>query len=115
MRLVTNGMSASITTAAPARSGTREIPVRSDRLTPSAWSGLSTGVHASSASSARDRSASWPTTTSTGSRPAPMARRTVRLSSDSPSSSKNSLLRPMRVELPAASTTPATAPLRSDG
>ena len=56
MRLVTNGMSASITTAAPARSGTWEMPVRSDRLTPSAWSGLSTGVHGSPASSARARS-----------------------------------------------------------
>src|SRR4029078_3685428 len=44
-----------------------------------------------------------------------MARRTARRMSGSPSSSTNSLLRPRRVEAPAASTIPAIGPDRSDG
>src|SRR4029078_2710146 len=43
-----------------------------------------------------------------------MARRTARRMSGSPSSSTNSLLRPRRVEAPAASTIPAIGPDRSD-
>src|SRR5262245_26189490 len=51
----------------------------------------------------------------TGSRPAALAARTARRTTRSPSSSKRSLLRPMRDDVPAASTTPATAPVRSTG
>src|SRR3989475_7973111 len=52
--------------------------------------------------------ASWPSTITTGESPASRARRAVRRTSDSPSSSSSILLRPMRREAPAASTTPAT-------
>src|SRR5262245_24276472 len=114
MSVVTNGMSASTTTAAAALE-TAVIPARSELFTPSMNSGLTTGWQRSPASSARARSASCPTPTTTGSSPAFATRCTVRRSSDSPSISRNSLLRPRRVDAPAASTTPATAPLRSDG
>src|SRR5262245_25538407 len=67
-------------------------------------------------SSARwTRSASWPTTTINGSTPAAAARLTTRRTSGSPSSSMKSLFCPMRVDVPAASTTPATDPVRSEG
>src|SRR5262245_32062032 len=82
---------------------------------PRSWSGFSTVRQARPASSARARSASKPSTTTTGSRPAAIARPAARRSSVSPSSGKSSLLRPMRVEEPAASTMPATAPPRSAG
>src|SRR5438309_5471710 len=64
--------------------------------------------HGRPASSARTRSTSWPSTITTGARPASTARRAARRTSDSPSSSSNILLRPMRREAPAASTMPAT-------
>src|SRR5262245_42773307 len=59
------------------------------------------------------RSASWPTTTMSGSTPAFDTRPTALRTSVSPSSSMNSLFLPMRVDVPAASTTPAIAPSRS--
>src|SRR5262249_19227152 len=114
MSVVTTGMSASTPTAAAALE-TAVIPARSELFTPSMNSGLTTGWQRSPASSARARSASCPTTTTTGSSPAFATRCTVRRSSDSPSICRKSLLRPRRVDAPAASTTPATAPLRSGG
>src|SRR5712691_11353884 len=64
--------------------------------------------HGRPASSARRRSASWPSTITTGESPASRARRAARRTSDSPSSSSSILFRPMRREAPAASTMPAT-------
>src|SRR5262245_39499856 len=58
-------------------------------------------------------SASWPSTTITASTPALDTRPTTRRTSGSPSSSMKSLFRPMRVDVPAANTTPATVPARS--
>src|SRR5665811_1128686 len=51
----------------------------------------------------------------TGSRPPAAALRTARRTSGSPSRSNRSLFLPMRIEDPAASTTPATLPDRSVG
>ncbi len=55
---VTSGMSARITTAATASSGTEAIPARTDALFPSAQSGFSTVRHAKPASSPETRPAS---------------------------------------------------------
>src|ERR1700674_1883026 len=59
-------------------------------------------------SSCRALSAWCPSTTSSGARPPASARRTAPRSTLSPSSSNSSLLHPMRLEVPAASSTPAT-------
>src|SRR5262245_66624607 len=64
-------------------------------------------------SAQRTRSAACPSTTISGSKPALAARPTARRTSGSPSSSMNSLFWPMRVDVPAASTTPAMLPARS--
>src|SRR5205085_5138091 len=71
-----------------------------------------TTVQDNPASSARARSLSWPSTTTIGSRP--RAARTARRSTVSPSSSRNSLFRPIRLEVPAASSTAATSGLVMD-
>src|SRR5690242_15778543 len=104
----TSGMSPSSTTAAATSSGSAAIPARTEVFIPLAYSGFSTAVQARSESSARILSFSWPVTTSTGSRPAPSAVSTARRTSDRPPTSRSILLRPIRVESPAASTTPAT-------
>src|SRR5206468_6884652 len=57
--------------------------------------------------SAATRSASCPSTTTTGSSRAVTAARTARRITVSPPSSSSSLLRPIRLDVPAASTTPA--------
>src|SRR5499427_2821126 len=64
-------------------------------------------------SALRTRSASCPRTTINGSKPAFAARPTARRTSGSPSSSMKSLFCPIRVDVPAASTTPAMLPARS--
>src|SRR5262245_51377117 len=107
-------MSASITTAARASvSDAARMPARSELFTPRAYSGLTTGRYRMPSSACCTRSASWPSTTISGSKPAFDARSTARRTSVSPASCMNSLFWPMRVEVPAASTTPATGPVRS--
>src|SRR5256886_9364677 len=106
-------MSASISTAPDASSGTAEIPARTEEFMPRANSAFTTGVQGRPASSASARSLSWPRTTSTGSSPASRAVPTARRSTLVPPSGRKSLLRPIRLEVPAASTTPATRPERS--
>src|SRR5262245_43895957 len=108
-------MSARITIAADAASGTAEIPARKDDACPDACSRFRTVRQATPESAAATRSASWPRTTMTGSRPACAAIRAARATSGSPSTSIRSLLRPIRVEAPAASTTAATVPGRVSG
>src|SRR6266446_3960250 len=106
-------MSASISTAPEASAGTAEMPARTEVFIPRAYSALNTFVKERSASSAAARSLSWPRTTSTGSRPAPAAVPTARRRTLLPPSGRNSLFLPMRLEVPAASTTPAMRPERS--
>src|SRR5215470_10899949 len=64
-------------------------------------------------SSRADACASWPRTTMTGSRPAASARPAARRRTLSPSRRRRSLLRPIRLEGPAARRTPATLPARA--
>src|SRR5262245_1893774 len=107
-------MSASTTTAACAGvSDAAWMPVRSEPFTPRSYSWLRTGRKTMPVSACRTRSASWPSTTMTGSTPAAATRPTTRRPSVPPSTPMNSLFCPMRVDVPAASTTPATCPVRS--
>src|SRR5262252_6430641 len=66
------------------------------------------GTQGIPAISARTRSASWPSTTTTGSRPAFVAVPSARLTTVSPSSASRSLFCPIRVDNPAARITAAT-------
>src|SRR5258706_544245 len=104
---------ASISTAPEASSGTAEMPARKEVFIPRANSALSTGVQRRPASSMSARSLWCPSTTSTGSSPASRAVPTARRSTLVPPSGSKSLLRPIRLEVPAASTTPARRPERS--
>src|SRR5438477_3330873 len=113
MPAVTKGMSASITTAPDASSGTAEMPARTDVFIPRAYSSLITGMQVRPSSSANARSLSCPRTTRTGSSPARPAEATARRSTLMPPRGRKSLLRPIRLEVPAASRTPATRPERS--
>src|SRR2546429_310647 len=108
IRASTSGMSPSSTTAAPVSSGSARMPARREVFIPRGYSALSTGVQQRPRSSARTRSLSWPTTTSTGSRPAESAVSTARRTSVRPPTSMTILFSPMRLERPAASTTAAT-------
>src|SRR5437588_10869646 len=103
-------MSPRSTTAASTSCPNRSSPACSDVLVGPVKLGLSAISTGRSARTARARSASWPSTTTTGDSPAVSARRTARRTSGSPSSSSSLLFRPgpMRREAPAASTTPAT-------
>src|SRR6266850_4195445 len=114
MFAVTNGMSASNTTAADTPEGSDSIPVHTELFMPEAWFGLSTKRQASPSTDARTASASCPSTTTTGSSRAPSAASTAACTTLRPPRSNSSLLRPMRDEEPAASTTPAIGPDRSD-
>src|SRR5207244_9948689 len=69
--------------------------------------GLRPGMQASPSSSARARSLSWPSTTSSGSRPAAIGVRAARRRTLTPPSARKSLFFPIRLEVPAASRTPA--------
>src|SRR5260370_871116 len=105
----TNGRSASITTAAAGPSGSAEMPALSEVLIPSVQRGLITVRQGNPSSSARARSLSCPSVTSTGSSRAATAVRTARRSTVSPSISRKSLFFPMRLEVPAASRTQPTS------
>src|SRR6266446_137849 len=108
IRASTSGMSPSNTTAASASSGSARMPARREVFIPRTYSAFGTGVQARPRSSAWTRSLSWPTTTSTGSSRAPSAVSTARRTSVRPPTSMSILFSPMRLERPAASTTPAT-------
>src|SRR6266481_825339 len=104
----TRGMSPSTTIAPATSSGSAEMPERSEVFIPLAYSGLCTATQRRSDSSAWTRSLSCPTTTSTGSSPAESAVPAARRTSVPPPSFSNILFVPMRVDWPAARTTPAT-------
>src|SRR2546422_7261568 len=90
------------------------ISARREVFIPRAYSAFSTVVQERPRNSARTRSRSWPTTTSTGSSPAESAVSTARRTSVRPRTSISILFSPMRLERPAASTTPATRSPRMD-
>src|ERR1700720_203019 len=104
-------MSASNTTAAAAAGGRADTPALSDAVIPWSYSGLITTWQARPSSSCRALSAWCPSTTSSGDRPPASARRAAPRSTLSPASSNSILLHPMRLEVPAASSTPATGPV----
>src|SRR5256885_559416 len=104
----TKGMSPSSTTPAEALSGRARKPARTEVFMPRRYSSFTIGVQERPRSSSRMWSLSWPSTTKTGSRPAASAVSTARRRTVVPPSGRRSLLRPMRVDCPAASTMPAT-------
>src|SRR5258708_10620148 len=103
-------MSASNTTAAGTAGGSAETPALSDAVIPWSYSALITTRQTRPSSSCRALSAWCPSTTSSGDRPPASARRAAPRSTLSPPSSNSILLHPMRLEVPAASRTPATGP-----
>src|SRR5256885_12347009 len=104
----TKGMSPSSTTPAEALSGRARKPARTEVFMPRRYSSFTIGVQERPRSSSRMWSLSGPSTTKTGSRPAASAVSTARRRTVVPPSGRRSLLRPMRVDCPAASTMPAT-------
>src|SRR5438874_7812292 len=84
------------------------MPARRDVFIPRTYSAFVTEVQERPRSSARTRSLSYPTTASTGSSRAESAVSTARRTSVRPPTSMSILFSPMRLERPAASTTPAT-------
>src|SRR5436305_12524505 len=104
----TSGMSPSRTTAPSTSSASARTPARNDVFMPAAYSGLCTGVQERPRNSASTRSRSWPTIASTGSSRAESAVSTARRTRLRLPIRTSILLRPIRVDRPAARTTPAT-------